>query len=102
MRQPHLIRILPLIAAGALSGCAGSEISPQTENPEVPVEWTRGGDQGTVDLNWLDDFGDPLLTSLVSEAVLNNYQLAQERARVYQAEQTVLVSRSNRLPSLDA
>jgi multidrug efflux system outer membrane protein len=67
----------------------------------MPADWVRGGDSGTVDLNWLKSFGDPQLTNLVSEAVTNNYLLEQERARLYQAEQTVVIVRANRFPDLD-
>jgi NodT family efflux transporter outer membrane factor (OMF) lipoprotein len=94
--------MLFLSAAGLLGGCTTSAIQPETENPELPAGWTRGGDEGSVDVNWLDDFGDTQLTSLVGDAVLSNYQLAQERARVYQAEQSVTVTRANRMPSFDA
>jgi len=67
----------------------------------MPADWVRGGDRGTVDLNWLKSFDDPQLTNLVSEAVTNNYLLEQERARLYQAEQTVVIVRADRFPDLD-
>ena len=102
MPKPLIYKLLLLAVSVLAGGCASSAISPETENPEFPDAWARGGDAGDVDVNWLDDFGDPLLTSLVTEAVLNNYQLAQERARVYQAEQSVVITRSGRLPTLDA
>jgi NodT family efflux transporter outer membrane factor (OMF) lipoprotein len=102
MHNRLIFKMLLISAAGLLAGCTTSAIQPETENPELPTTWTRGGDEGAVDVNWLDDFGDPRLTSLVGDAVLSNYQLAQERALVYQAEQTVIVTRANRMPSLDA
>ena len=83
-------------------GCASSAITPEAEEPELPAAWARGGDAGDVDLNWLDEIGDENLSALVGEAVGNNYQLAQERARVYQAEQSVVVTRADRRPTLDA
>ena len=102
--MPHYLKlkISLLAAAGLAAGCTTSAIQPETEDPELPQNWARGGDEGSVDLNWLDDFGDPRLTSLVGDAVGSNYQLAQERARAYQAEQSVIVTRANRMPSLDA
>jgi multidrug efflux system outer membrane protein len=102
MRNHLIFKMLLTCAAGLLAGCTTSAIQPETENPELPTTWTRGGDEGAVDVNWLDDFGDARLTSLVGDAVISNYQLAQERALVYQAEQTVIVTRANRMPSLDA
>jgi len=67
----------------------------------MPADWVRGGATGTVDINWLESFDDPQLTSLVNEAVSHNYLLEQERARLYQAEQTVIIVRANRFPELD-
>jgi len=90
---------IPMV--GLIAGCSSSAIAPETENPEIPVEWVRQGDSGVVDLNWLRSFNDPQLTSLVAEAIENNYQMEQERARLYQAEQTVVITRANRFPNLD-
>lgn len=84
-----------------LTGCSHSAIAPQTENPEIPSTWARGGDQGLVELNWLKGFEHPQLAGLVEEAITNNYSLAQEQARLYQAEQTVVITRANRFPTLD-
>lgn len=84
-----------------LAGCSHSAIAPDAENPEFPGTWARGGDQGSVELNWLEGFEHPQLRSLVEEAIANNYSLAQERARLYQAEQTVVITRANRFPTLD-
>jgi NodT family efflux transporter outer membrane factor (OMF) lipoprotein len=94
-------KAIALCVAGFLAGCSGTAIAPETENPELPVEWARGGDAGTVELNWLRSFNDQQLTALVSEAIASNYQLEQERARVYQAEQTVVITKANRFPDLD-
>ena len=84
-----------------LTGCSHSAIAPETENPQFPGSWARGGDQGSVELNWLESFEQPQLATLVEEAIANNYSLAQERARLYQAEQTVVITRANRFPTLD-
>jgi NodT family efflux transporter outer membrane factor (OMF) lipoprotein len=84
-----------------LTGCSHSAIEPETENPQFPGAWVRGGDQGSVALNWLQGFEQPQLGDLVEEAITNNYSLAQERARLFQAEQTVVITRANRFPTLD-
>jgi NodT family efflux transporter outer membrane factor (OMF) lipoprotein len=101
MRKPLFFQMLFLLAAGQLGGCSNSAIQPDTENPALPVEWARGGDEGAVEVNWLAEFNDPQLTALVAEAMTANYQLAQERARVYQAEQSVVITRADRFPDLD-
>jgi len=61
----------------------------------------RGGAAGSSSFNWLASFDDPQMKALVEEAVASNYLLAQERARLYQAEQTVVITRANRFPTLD-
>ena len=102
MRNPLLNKLLSLGAALFLGACAQSAISPETENAQYPDEWARGGVSGDVELNWLQTLANDELSSLVGEAVTSNYQLNQERARLYQAEQTVVVTRANRYPSLNA
>lgn len=101
--MPHCRpRSLCLIAAAALlAGCGITGISPDAETPAVPAAWARGGDAGTVGLNWLGTFDDAQLEALVNEAVANNYFLQQERERLLLAQYGVTIARSNRLPTLD-
>ena len=61
----------------------------------------RGGEVGTVDIDWLGDFDSRQLTDYVREAMAGNYSLQQERARLYQAEQAVVVTGANRYPDLN-
>ena len=89
------------VSAGISGGCTHAAITPEATAVGMPAAWVRGGDSGAVDLDWLASFDDPQLTSLVSEAVTNNYRLQQERARLYQAEQAVVIVRANRFPDLD-
>ena len=96
-----MYRVISTALVVLLGGCSHSAIAPETENPEIPVAWSRGGDAGNVDFNWLEYFNNPQLTELVAESIAANYQLEQERARLYQAEQSVVITRANRFPSLD-
>jgi outer membrane protein TolC len=92
---------LMAVLASVSGGCTNSAITPEATEVGMPADWTRGGDQGAVDLNWLESFDDPQLTALVSEAITSNYLLEQERARLYEAEQIVTIVRANRFPDLD-
>jgi len=65
------------------------------------LAYARGGAQGTVELNWLESFDDNQLVALIGEAVSSNYALEQERARLAQAEQLVVIVRADRFPELD-
>ena len=92
--------LFPILAIQA-GACTHSAIEPETLEPAIPSEWQRGGVSGSPAINWLASFDDPQITSLVAEAVANNYSLHEERARLYQAEQSVLITRANRFPTLD-
>jgi NodT family efflux transporter outer membrane factor (OMF) lipoprotein len=95
--------LLAFLAVSAVisGGCTNSAITPEATEFGMPADWVRGGGEGQVDLNWLEGFDDPQLTALVSEAIASNYLLEQERARLYEAEQTVVIVRANRFPELD-
>jgi len=101
MHNSLFFKLLLLSAAGTLAACSSSAIAPETEDLAVPADWARGGDAGTVEIDWLESFANDQLTALVSEAIAGNYQLGQERARLYQAEQAVVITRANRFPDLD-
>lgn len=90
-----------MLFTALLAGCSHSAITAQSSDPELPAAWERGGDPGTVDANWLKGLDDPEISALVAEAIVGNYSLAQERALVLQAEQTVVITRANRFPELD-
>lgn len=89
-----------LVLASLSGGCTHSAIAPGAIDPTIPSEWQRGGTTGDAELNWLASLDDPQVTSLVAEAIANNYSLQQERARLYQAEQSVVITRANRFPTL--
>lgn len=101
MNQQRLSTVCLLAVIALMGGCGTSGISPDATQPGAPAEWARGGDAGTVQINWLATFNDAQLEQLVGEAVANNYLLEQERERLALARQTVTVSRSPRMPSLD-
>lgn len=84
-----------------LGACSHSAISPDARDPAYPGEWQRGGDEGAPPTEWLQEFGNTELSALVGEAIVSNYGLRQQRARVAQAEQSVVLSRANRFPTLN-
>lgn len=102
MRRARLT--IPLASAALLavvSGCATSAISPETTDLATPEAWQRGGSAEQVSNNWLETFGSDSLTLLVDEAQRSNFRLAQERERLAQAEQSVVIARADRFPGFD-
>lgn len=97
-RRNHLLIALLAIAA---AGCASSGISEEASELSLPAAWHRGGAEDEVTENWLAAFASDELTALVGEAQANSFRLAQERARLQQAEQAVVVVRADRFPSVD-
>jgi len=93
--------VFAALCAGLLGGCAHSAITPAASDPELPTQWTRGGESAAVAPNWLESFENPELTALVTEAMAGNYSLELERARLYESEQALVVAGSERLPTLN-
>ena len=83
-----------------LAACSVSGISPDVEDLTSPGEWQRAVEGGEVRENWLSDFNDAELTMLVDEAMLKNYRLAEQSARVEEARQNVTIAGADRYPSV--
>jgi len=101
---PRLRRTLPgavimLLVAG---GCASTAISPRAKNPTELDSWARAGEPGEVSLNWLPELVNEDLESLLREALAQNFQLAEQRIRLEDTRQGVVVAGADRWPSLSA
>jgi NodT family efflux transporter outer membrane factor (OMF) lipoprotein len=88
------------LVALPLAACTVSGISPEVEDLQTPESWQRAVEGGEVRENWLSDFDDPELTVLVDEAMLKNYRLAEQAARVDEARQNVTIAGADRYPSV--
>ena len=81
---------IPLVAAGAMSGCIlkkppdASELKAASmPEVKVPPQWTAAGaGSGAVSSNWLAGFKDDQLTALVVEAIAHNPNLQIGAARI--------------------
>ncbi|MCL7487406.1 MAG: efflux transporter outer membrane subunit [Desulfobulbaceae bacterium] len=93
-----------------LAGCAA--VGPDYAPPEgnSPAAWhaelAQGLTAGTIDprelAQWWSTLNDPLLTSLIQQAVSNNLDLKQATARVREARARRGISEAGLFPSLDA
>jgi outer membrane protein, multidrug efflux system len=86
-----------------LTACA---VGPNYKRPalDVPAEF-RGAPEGAqrpafADLQWSAVLEDPVLQSLIKDALANNYNLRIAANRVLQAREQLGITRSSQLPSL--
>ena len=92
-----------VVAAALLGGCA---IGPDYKRPTVAEPPTFRG-QATAeaasfaDAPWWEVFQDPILKTLIQEALRNNYDVRIAAARVQEARANLSVARSDLYPSLD-
>ena len=92
--------ILLASASFLLSACA---IGPNYHPPEAPSAPAYRGEEtpaatSIADLPWWDVFKDPVLKSLIEQALAENYDLQIAASRVEQARYSVGVIRADALP----
>jgi len=84
---------------------AGCSLSPELNIPttQFPQAYRSDvkGEAGYVDGAWWSSYGDAKLSSLIEEALANNYDLQTSMANISLARATLSSSTSNRYPSLD-
>ncbi|HBQ48502.1 MAG TPA: RND transporter, partial [Hyphomonas atlantica] len=106
-----MTRSILLISSAILTACASSQanlpgIDGNREEifavaPDAPAEWANTGVVGTAPTgDWLSQFDDPIMESLVREALANSPTLESRAALVRAAEASIRTARSQRLPSV--
>jgi len=99
--------IAAALVAVVLTGCALStppthdDIVPQALPAEtaIPAAWqAEAPNGGEVVDSWVATLNDPMLDTLVAEAIANNRDLAQAAERVRIAQQTVVIAGAKLLP----
>jgi len=104
------VRVLVVIVAAALAGCALKTPPTHTEvvdqalpaHTRIPAEWKADASTGPVADDWLKSFDDPMLDAIVAEAIANNLDLRQAAERVRIAQQNVIVVGAQLLPQVGA
>jgi NodT family efflux transporter outer membrane factor (OMF) lipoprotein len=83
-------------------GCASVTPRPEAQ-VNAPTQWrTAVADTVPVEPQWWALFGDPVLTTLVEQAMVNNNDVAIAAARIREARAQELVARSQLFPVVDA
>lgn len=87
-----------------LAGCAvGPDYQrPTVEEPNAYRAATAAGTNTFADLGWWEVFQDPQLSTYISEALTNNWDIKIAAARVLQAEAALLGARSQFYPNISA
>ncbi len=97
------MRCLLLAASIALlCGCA-AVTPPPDRQVDAPAQWrTAVADTVPVEPHWWTVFGDPVLTTLVEQALTNNNDVALAAARIREARAQEQLARSQLFPAVDA
>ena len=103
MRSARGWTAVGIVTAALLGGCA---IGPNYKRPAVAEPQTFRGQAmaeaaSLADAPWWEVFQDPILKTLIQEALRNNYDVRIAAARVQEARANFRVSRSDLYPSLD-
>ncbi len=102
--------ILIALSVALISSCAAQsskEVEPDaalaSNNvlPPVSDAWRSATADGAVQIAWLESFNDAALTTLVNEALANNYNLSAAAANVEQAQALARQAGSALAPSVD-
>jgi outer membrane protein, multidrug efflux system len=100
------MRAVALVAAAALAGCALKTPPGHTEvvvralpkETRIPPVWRADSRGGEVTNDWVKSFNDPVLDTIVAEAIANNLDLRAAASKVAIAQQAVIVVGSQLLP----
>jgi len=92
-------RTLPLLLSLALSACA---VGPDYSRPKFDLPASTTTQQASVASDWWQQFNDPVLDQLISEALQHNQDLALSAAQVDEAAALAGIARAQLLPSLAA
>lgn len=92
----------------ALAACAGQrKDAPVAATPATPSAWRDIATQDStleeqIDTHWWQAFGDPVLTQLIEDVLVNNTDLAIAAMRVEQARAQTALAHAQRMPGLAA
>jgi len=100
---PRLPLVITLTALG-LASCESWRFAAPVDDLAIrtPGNWVAvsTGSEGHISSGWLAQFGDADLTRVVNEALEHNRSLKAAAARLRQAEETSIITRSRMLPTV--
>jgi len=98
----------PLVVIALTLFLGACTVGPNYKRPNVPAAPAYRGPDGTTvsdssslgDEKWFELFKDPQLQQLIRTALKQNYDLQIAASRVIQAQQQVIITRSNQFPTI--
>ncbi|HPE61308.1 MAG: efflux transporter outer membrane subunit [Thiothrix sp.] len=105
--QAALLGGILLLVAGCSNLPTQTPAKPSaTASENLPAGWTATSDSLTpgdvVKGNWWTAFNDASLNRIITQAVGNNYQIAQSRAQLAQANAQAIIAGASRVPAVSA
>ncbi|MEN9757946.1 MAG: hypothetical protein RL755_2133 [Pseudomonadota bacterium] len=87
-----------------LYGCSDLAVTHQDiilpHSQQVPDKWVNLSQGASDNIAWLDSFNDPMLTTLVHEALTQNFSLKVMMANSQAAQQMAKIAGAQRLPAI--
>src|SRR3954454_17857964 len=102
----RIVKLLPMLC---LSACTVGPNFLRPTPPDIPA-WHDAqarpnkavSQQSNPDPHWWDQFNDPVLSSVIQQAIAGNLDLQQAVLRVVQAQQGEVNARAGNFPTLNA
>lgn len=89
-----------------LAACSSPRVAKEASGIEIPLQWTAAPEAQTGPdsrgTQWLRDFDDPVLESLIEEALANNWDLYAAAARLEEARANAKAAKSDLMPKINA
>lgn len=97
------IRLALLISCVLLTACSVGETYKQPPTPTPPAFTnSSAAAPAAPDVEWWKQFNSPQLTTLMTDALANNYDIKAAVARIHQADAQLQITGATLFPSLDA
>ena len=94
-------RIIPFVFGLAMSSCM---VGPNYHRPWLDIppsyHYEASDPKGSLEISWWKSFGDPVIDSLVAEAMANNKDVKIAAANIVQAAGVLIQTRSQLFPQI--
>ncbi|HJZ23560.1 MAG TPA: efflux transporter outer membrane subunit [Candidatus Babeliales bacterium] len=86
-----------------LSGCM---VGPKYQKPDIQLPQKYSENKNSTSsadlLHWWTFFNDPILSNLIEEAIIHNYDLQIAMEKIFQSRAVYMIAKANLYPEIDA